>query len=88
VSQYYVVTEDPEQAERLADRLDTDLDTHTLADYALSIGLKPPGWQEGQPLPGIVEVWPDDADDGVLVWASSPGLAEPPEETADDITQQ
>jgi hypothetical protein len=83
--EYFRVTDDPELESRLLDRLDHDLDTHSLAEYAVSIGLVPPGWSAGQVPPGIVTVWIDDADEGTLVWGSSPALVEPDQETAADI---
>ncbi|MEU5156518.1 hypothetical protein [Glycomyces sp. NPDC021274] len=63
------VTNNPELEARLRERVDT-LSSRELAEYAHSLGLYPPGFEEGRN-PPIALAWPawmpDDAD-GVLVW--------------------
>jgi hypothetical protein len=63
------VTDDPNLEELLRERVDR-LSSRELAEYAHSLGLYPPGFDEGKN-PPIALAWPawmpDDAD-GVLVW--------------------
>ena len=78
------VTTDPDLETELLDRLDEDLDTHTVAALAIERGCRPPGWAPGDPVPGIVTVYPDDGDDPVLAWHTDK-LGGGEQETADDI---
>ena len=66
------------------DRLDEDLDTHTVAALAIERGCRPPGWAPGDPVPGIATVYPDDGDDPVLAWHTDK-LGGGDQETLDDI---
>jgi hypothetical protein len=63
------VTNDPALEARLRERVD-ELSSRQLAEFAHSLGLYPPGFEEGRN-PPIALAWPawmDDDADGVLVW--------------------
>lgn len=68
------VTEDPELENQLIERFSTDADSFALARHAYSLGLFPPGYEEGQEH-SIALVWPPGADPmsdpGMLVWDTS-----------------
>lgn len=63
------VEADPETLAHLLDRLDADLDSRELAEYARTLGLEPPHDPPGYQGWAIIEKFPDDDfDHGVLYW--------------------
>lgn len=73
MTDYVRVTDSPDLETRLRDQLDV-LSSRQLAEYAHSLGLYPPGYDDGSD-PPIVLVWPpdmpDDAD-GIIMWDLAP----------------
>lgn len=67
----HYVTGDPALLDDLTARVD-DLDSHELAEYAISRGLTPPGYVPGHYY-SIDLAWPPGAEDsdGVLLWSTS-----------------
>ncbi|GAA4910716.1 hypothetical protein [Stackebrandtia albiflava] len=62
---YAVVTTDPETQAIMRAQ---DLDSIDLARWAVSHGMTPPGYREGQRIPAIIEVFPPENPEGVYAW--------------------
>ena len=63
--EYFPVTTEPTEVARLRAQ---GLDSIDLARWAVDHGFTPPEYEDGQPIPAIVEIYPPDMDDGVLIW--------------------
>lgn len=69
MSEILKVTEDLGVLRELRAKLEGDMDSRTLAEYAHTIGLYPLGYEEGQ-IHTICEYWPPgyEGEEGLLVW--------------------
>lgn len=77
----FPVTDDPEQLAALRSKDSEGLGSRELGLYAAEeLGIQPPRRDAANEVPDIVEVWPPDAEEGILVW----GLHDAPETDPND----
>ncbi|THV41818.1 hypothetical protein [Glycomyces buryatensis] len=62
------MTDDPEKLAYPHRRSDAGADSKELAEFAVTLGLTPPGRPAGGKLPLIAMVWPAGEATGLLVW--------------------
>lgn len=65
--EYHPVTDDLATLALLVQK-EGEVGSAELGKFAASLGLRPPGHDEGSPIPAIVAVFPPNIEDGVLVW--------------------
>lgn len=66
--EHFPVTGDPEKLALVRRRWEAGADSFRLAEFAVTLGLTPPGHEAGGRPPSIVEVWASESSGGVLVW--------------------
>ena|GEM_PF-3088776 len=68
-AEYFPVTDDPDLIARLNEREEIEPDSLKLAEFAVTeLGLTPPDYHEGDPLPEIASIYPPDHPDGIYIW--------------------
>ena len=67
--EYFPVTDAPDLIARLNERAEIEPDSLKLAEFAVTeLGLTPPDHQEGDPLPEIASIYPDDHPHSIYIW--------------------
>lgn len=67
--EYFPVTDDPAIIEKLREQEEAEPDSAKLAEFAVAeLGLTPPDYHEGDPLPEIASIFPEDNPDGIYIW--------------------
>lgn len=67
-TEHHPVTGDPQKLAQLRRRWEDGTGSGALAEFAVSLGLRPPRYLKYGTLPKIVEIWPPGADEGALEW--------------------